>query len=401
MKLLFITPTLPHSRVYSGSIVIHHRMRLLAERGYKLGLATFLKPEDKPFLDEVRAFAPDLETRPVPPPLSFPRILLSHTVGSVPWPFARYNDPAMAACVGAMVARGRYDAAIAEFTAMGQFLYRNPFLPAVRRIVSVHGCAANALRKSLHVAPVSLARLGKQLALPRLEQWEMALYRSADLVLTLTETERQELLALEPNIRTAVSPYGVDVERFRPLPGGDEAREEAICFTGFFRDEPNCDAVLWFVQEVWPALRKRFPKLIFYVIGSSPPPAITELGRRRMGIVVTGEVDDMAPYLARCLLYVCPLRIGVGFSGKILQAMSAGLPVVATSLAAQGFPVEPGHNIMLADTPSLMIANISLLLTDRILRAKIADRAREMVIARFSWPRCVDTLEAALREVVS
>ncbi len=401
MKLLFITPTLPHSRVFSGSIVIHHRMRLLAQRGYTLGLATFLKPGDESFLDEVRAFAPEIETRPFPPPPSPQRNLRCQVFGPVPWPLCRFYDPQMSACIGEMIARSRYDAAIAEFTAMGQYLFENPYLPAVRRVISVHGCVATALRKSIQVAPYSLPSLWKRLALSRIEPWEMALYRSADLVLTLTEEERQELLAGEPNVRTAVSPYGVDVDRFRPLPGGDEAREEAICFTGFFRDEPNCDAVLWFVEKVWFPLRKRFPKLKFYVIGSSPPPSIVEWGKRNLGIIVTGEVNDMAPYLARCLIYVCPLRIGVGFSGKILQAMSAGLPVVATSRSAQGFPVEPGHNIMLADTPHLMIENISLLLADRVLRAKIADRAREMIVTRFNWPRCVDTLESALREVLT
>ena len=94
------------------------------------------------------------------------------------------------------------------------------------------------------------------------------------------------------------------------------------------------------------------------------------------------------------------MRMGTGFRGKILQAMAAGLPVVATSRAAEGFPVEPGHNILLADTEHVMVECISLLLTDRVLRRRLADRARAMVVQRFTWSRCVDTLEAAIRDVV-
>ena len=92
--------------------------------------------------------------------------------------------------------------------------------------------------------------------------------------------------------------------------------------------------------------------------------------------------------------------MGTGFRGKILQAMAAGLPVVATTLSTEGLPLEPGYNILLADTPHIMLENISLLLTDRVLRKRLAERAMAMVTQRFNWAHCVDTLENAVREVV-
>ncbi len=399
MKVLFITRTLPHSRVYSGSIVIHHRIRLLTERGYDVGLASFCSPEESDGLAEMRGLVTELETRPPPPPLPFHRKLFAHLFGPIPFPLCQMSDPHMKELVGRMVNRSHYDVAIAEFTDMGQYLYGNVHLPAVRRIISVHSCATLAYQKAVQVDPRSTASLSKRLVLPRLRRHEMALYRSADMVLTLTENERQDILKLDPNIRIAVSPYGVDTERFRPPHEGEPGREESIVFTAYYKDEPNRDAVLWFAHAVWPRLRRLYPALKFYVVGSSPPQEIQDLARRDPGIIVTGEVADVAPYLARSRLYVCPMRMGTGFRGKILQAMAAGLPVVATSRSAEGLPLEPGYNIMLADTPHIMQENIALLLTDRMLCKRLSDRALAMVTQRFNWPHCVDTLENAIREV--
>jgi glycosyltransferase involved in cell wall biosynthesis len=400
MKVLFITRALPHSHVYSGLIVIHHRIRLLAERGYQVGVASFCDPGETAGMEEMRGLVAELETLPTPQPLPAARKILAHFFGPAPSPLSQMSDPRMSELVGRMVNRSHYDVAIAEFTGMGQYLFWNVNLPAVRRIVSVHSCASSAFQKAVQIEPRSAASLWKRLALPRLKRYEMALYRSADMVLTLTEDERQDILKMDPNIRIEVSPYGVDTHRFSP-PSEDEAgREESIVFTAYYKDEPNLDAVLWFSHTVWPKLRRLYPALKFYVVGSSPPPEIQDLARRDPGIIVTGEVADVAPYLARSRIYVCPMRMGTGFRGKLLQAMAAGLPVVATTRSAEGLPLEPGSNILLADTPHVMLENISLLLTDRALRKRISDRAMETVRQRFTWSHCVDTLENAIREVV-
>jgi glycosyltransferase involved in cell wall biosynthesis len=401
MKVLFVTRALPHSRVYSGLIVIHHRIRLLAERGYQVGLASFCEPEETAGMEEMRGLVTELETLPPPPPMAPHRKLTAHLFGPVPSPLCQVSDPRMRELVGRMVARSHYDVVIAEFTGMGQYLFWNIHLPAVRRIVSVHSCAALAFQKAVQVNPWSAASIWKRLALTRLRNYEMALYRSADMVLTLTEDERQAILKMNPNIRIEVSPYGVDTARFHPLADGEAGREESIVFTGIYKDEPNLDAVLWFAHTVWPKLRRLHPALKFYIVGSNPPSEIQDLARRDPGIVVTGEVADVAPYLSRSRLYVCPMRISTGFCGKILQAMASGLPVVATTRSAEGLPLEPGYNILLADTPHIMLENISLLLTDRVLRKRLADRALAMVTQRFNWSHCVDTLENAIHEVVT
>jgi glycosyltransferase involved in cell wall biosynthesis len=297
-----------------------------------------------------------------------------------------------------MVERSHYDVAVAEFTVMGQYLYRNPFLPAVRRVISCHSCLTTSTAKAAQLAPRRWGSLRKRLLLPRLRRYEFALYRSADLVLTLTAEEKLDLLRYEPDLRIGVVPYGVDVDHFRPKRGTGEG--PSLVFTGYYRQEDNRDAVGWFARSVWPVLRDRWPALTWYVVGSGPTREIAELGRRDPRIVVTGEVEDVAPYLARARVYVCPMRLGTGFRGKILQAMAAGVPVVATTLAAEGIPAQTGESMLLADTAHTQIEAINLLLGEPSLRRRIASKARELAVSRFAWSRCVDLLEQELHQVV-
>lgn len=396
MRVLFITATLPHARVYSGSIIVHQRIKLLAERGYQVGLASFVEPAAVGLVQELRPMLCELEVLPVPPPMSKLRAGLAAVAGAVPPPVCFYTDPAMARLVGRMVEQSHYDVAIAEFTAMGQYLFRNVHLPAVRRIISVHSCVTCAYQKALQMDSWSKSAIRRRIILHGLRHYEFEMYRSADLLLTVTNEERQEILRHEPDLRIAAIPYGVDTERFRP--GPDQGSEESLVFTGYYRDEPNLDAVLWFCRSVWPTIRARHPALKFYVVGAGAPRDLYDLARRDPHIIVTGEVPDVAPYLSRSRIFVCPTRMGAGFQGKILQAMAAGVPVVATSRSAEGIPADPGNNIMLADTPHIMAENISLLLDDEELRQRLSEQARLLVERRFAWSRCVDLLEAAIRE---
>ena len=208
-----------------------------------------------------------------------------------------------------------------------------------------------------------------------------------------------ELHHYAPDLRISISPYGVDTVHFSP--NTQVPKEDCIVFTGFFGHAANQDAVSWFVREVWSTLAWRHPQLRFYVVGREPSREMHEMARKDPRIVVTGEVPEIAEYLSKAKIYVCPVRMGKGLRGKILQAMSSGVPVVSTSAGAEGITARSGRDIFLADTPHAMVENISLLLDDKVLRRFIGWNARRLVVSRYSWPHCVDLLEQVLDTVVS
>ena len=399
MRILFLSEVVPHARVVSGAVNVNRRICLLAARGHEVGLAAFIRPSEVEFIPELRPALYEMELLPAPPERQWLRRAIVFGLRGVPGPFAEVRDRAMQQLVGRMIDRSHYDVVVAEFTGMGQYLHRNPYLPPVRRVISVHTCLTTALRRTIQLNPWSWASLRARLRLAAIERYEFAVYRSADQLLALSGEERVDLQRYAPDLRVSVVPYGVDTDHFRPRP--DVPPEECLVYTGYFRQFDNRDAVFWFLREVWPRLRERWPALKFYIVGQAPPPEFYDAVRRDERIVVTGGVPDVADYLARARVYICPMRMGSGFRGKILQAMAAGVPVVATTMAAAGIPAQSGANMMLADTPDTMVRAINLLLEDAYLRQGIADRARDVTVERFAWPHCVDLLERVLTGLVT
>ncbi|MFH0908060.1 MAG: glycosyltransferase [bacterium] len=399
MRILFITARLPHARVSSGHVIVWQRVRRLVERGHEIGLVTFEGYDSAARAGEVRPMLKELEIVPQPKPHSFGQGAVDFAFSSIPSYFYNFRSEEMMERVGDMVERSRYHIAIAEFSAMGQYLYCNPYLPAVRKIISCHYSVATSYGKVAKLMKYSARGIRSRMSLGGLLRFEVDMYRNVDRVLVLTAQERFALLRHAPSLRISVIPCGVDTTFFQP--GADAPAEERILFTGHYETDANRDAVLWFASHVWPTLKARRPNLTFYVVGPGVVPEIRELAKRDSSIIVTGEVDDLRPYLQQAKVFVCPVRLGSGLRVKLLDAMAAGVPVVSTTLGAEGIPLHTGENCLLADKPSIIADNIDLLLSDEDLRRSIARQARTLVQDRFSWERGIDMIEDVFGEVMA
>ena len=399
MKILFLSSVLPHHRVISGFYIVHQRIKHLAERGYEIGLASFIRDDNEQWMPRLRPMVSELEVLPVPPPRPVARRVANAIMPRMPPDYLYLYTDEMRRLVGNMVQRSHYDVVIAEFTVMGQFLRNNPYLPAVKRIVSCHSCYTTMLTNEINLNRWTPTHLWQELVLPRLRTYEFDIYRSADHVLTLTPEERYNLISYRPDLHISVVPSGVDVSRFTPCDKGES--ENILLFTGYFHHEANRDAAIWFAQSVWPKLKERYADLRLYYVGRDPTPAMKLLSKRDPAIVVTGEVPDLQPYLEKARIFVNPVRLGSGLRGKIFQAMAAGIPVVSTTLGAEGIAAHTGHDIMLADDAGVMVQQIDLLLSEPELRKRIACNARELIDSRYTWEQSIDSLENVLHSVVN
>lgn len=399
MRILFLSPRLPHDRAIGGLAIVYRRIRKLSERGHRIHLACFLHEEDEPHLESVQSCVEEIETLPPPPPpVSRTGRIVRSLFGGIPPPFTDWFAPAMQRRAGNIVERSNCDVALSEFSEMGPYLYKNPFLPAVRRIISCHKCATIVTRRKLSVKGYALATWRERLGFEALQRYEFDMYRNVDHMLVLTDQERNELLSYSLNVPLSVVPSGVDINFYRA-----EQREPAdppsLLFTGNYSDPPNREAVTWFVKKVWPGLRAAFSDLRFYVVGPEPSPEMIEFGRRDDHIVITGRLEDIRPYLARASIFVCPIRTGSGLQGKVLEAMSCKVPVVSTSAGVEGLPAQNGDNCLIADHENIMRENIALLLRDSALSDRLADNAYALA-GRYSWDRSIQLLEDVLENVV-
>ena len=239
------------------------------------------------------------------------------------------------------LAQNRYDAAFLEFyhVAAKYIPYLRASQPGIKIIVD---------SVDVHFArEQSGAALGAEDAalVARTKARELAAYRAADAVVVITNLDTDVLtregamppLYLLPNIMST---------RARPA----LRREHECLFIGGFMHPPNLDGLRWFCREVWPLVRARVSDARLTIIGSNAPPEVDELAQAG-GITALGFVRDTAPNLDRALVSVAPLRYGAGMKGKVTEAMAWGLPVVSTTVGAQGLDITDGREMRVADRP--------------------------------------------------
>jgi GT2 family glycosyltransferase len=222
---------------------------------------------------------------------------------------------------------------------------------------------------------------------------ELALIGEADATLVVSEFER-ELLAREvPDARVAVvsNIHGVHG------PGRPFEQREGLVFVGGFQHPPNLDAAEWLIDDILPRVRERLPDVELHLIGSKMPEPLRQ--RRAPGLTVHGFVADLEPFMTGCRVSVAPLRYGAGVKGKVNQAMSHGLPVVATSCAAEGMYTEHGRDVLVADDAAGFAEAVVRLYCDRDLWQALADNGRVNVETHFSVAAARRALEAVLDDL--
>jgi polysaccharide biosynthesis protein PslH len=161
-------------------------------------------------------------------------------------------------------------------------------------------------------------------------------------------------------------------------------KDFSIAFSGNLEYAPNQQAVRFFAGAIWPVMRERHPGLLWRIVGKNPR-AITALLPDDARIECTGPVEDAVATLARSQIAVVPVLAGSGTRVKILEAWAAQLPVVATTLGAEGLDAEPGKNLLLADTSADFAASISQLLASPELSERLALAGRGLYEERYTW----------------
>jgi glycosyltransferase involved in cell wall biosynthesis len=221
---------------------------------------------------------------------------------------------------------------------------------------------------------------------------ELAMVERADVTLVVSGEERDILANESPHSRVELVSNIHDVAgRAAPF----ESRS-GLLFVGGFGHPPNEDAVRWFATHVLPKVRERDPSIIFHVVGD-----IDETTRRSIeceGMTVHGRVEDLTPLLAGTRISVAPLRFGAGVKGKVNQAMSHGLPVVVTKLAAEGMYLQDGVDALIEDEAAGMVEAIDHAYHDEALWLRLSDAGLENVRCHFSIERAREGLDRALNE---
>jgi glycosyltransferase involved in cell wall biosynthesis len=207
----------------------------------------------------------------------------------------------------------------------------------------------------------------------------------ADCTITVTEEDAHHLQQELPQLNYAVIP---NVHLLQPLPEKTFEERDGLVFIGNYNHQPNEDAIYFFVENVLPKIHAQLPDVCLYVIGSNMKEPMKTLANERVKMV--GWVDKVAPEFAQRRVFVSYLRYGAGMKGKLGQALSLGLPVVTTTIGAEGMGLIAGETALIADDPEKFAEEVCRLYTDKVLWERLSQQGRDYIEQHFG--------ETAVRE---
>jgi len=262
---------------------------------------------------------------------------------------------------------------------MAQFV---GFDRSYKTVLDQHNVECLILKRMAKTAESAVMRQYARLEWPKLMRYELDVCRRSDLIITVSEEDKAELQAMDSSLRNIHAvPIGIDVNAIPIVERSHNTRN--LLFLGAMHWPPNIDCVLWFYREILPLIKAEIPDCTFTVAGQRAPKSVTNLASDS-SVRVIGYVSDQVAVAKDCSVFVVPLRSGSGVRVKILNAMAMGLPIVSTSIGAEGIDVEHGKHLLIADTPEEFAKAVVSVLRDSSLADILGQNARQLVCERYS-----------------
>ncbi|HVR75160.1 MAG TPA: TIGR03087 family PEP-CTERM/XrtA system glycosyltransferase [Planctomycetota bacterium] len=392
MNILYIAQRVPYPPNRGDKIASYNAIRYLARKHSVCVAAIAGTYDELEHAHELgkQGFEVDVALRrPLSANLGAFRALFS----GIPLSVAYYRSPVLAQMIARRASKVRFDVVVTFSSSMGQYTEELPGVPIIADFVDMDSRKWQ-LYSSYSRWPRSWIYSTEE---RRLLEYERHLARRASCTLVRTELEREDCMRLIPGARFEVLSNGVDLDFFKPA--GPKTPSSNMVFTGVMDYFPNVQAVMYFANEVLPLIQEEVPDASFTIVGTRPTCKVLALGRRP-GIVVTGQVPDVRPYIRLAAVAVAPLLLARGIQNKVLEAMAMETPVVTTRAAFRGVDAPVGDGVVPADNPRAFADRVLELLKDPALAAEIGRRGRLLVERRYVWDEQLARLESILNEVV-
>lgn len=263
--------------------------------------------------------------------------------------------------------------------------------PHARLVLDAHNVEAEIIERLADSAP-RWQRKGLLWQAGRIRELERELARNLDLVLTCSEKDAQAFREMGAR-RVRVVPNAIP-----PLSAPLVAHRRDVVFVGSLDWRPNADAALLLAREIWPRCKALLPGARLVIVGRNPPLQIQALASH--DIRVEGSVPSVQPFLDSAFATAIPLRAGSGTRIKILEAWAAGVPVIASRVAAEGLPYTDGEDLLLAEEPGEFARALVRLWRDRALAEELA-RAGHKTVEPFTTDKIARELARDYLELLN
>jgi glycosyltransferase involved in cell wall biosynthesis len=285
--------------------------------------------------------------------------------------------------------------AMAPYAVAARKDYETADTPAI--VLDQHNAVFNVVRRLADHEDRVLWRRLLTWEAGKLARYEASICADFDHIVWVADHDRAALAGLPPQaggperegasspreVPSTVIPISVDPTVEAPVPRSREGRR--VIFLGGLNWPPNERGILHFIERAWPGIRKAAPDACLTIIGRNPPRWLINWSRNRPDLDVPGYVLDLTPYLRDAAVFVVPLDAGGGMRVKILSAWCWGVPVVSTSIGAEGLRAHHGENLIIADTADMLSSCVIELLQNPAHGEQLVKAGRETVEKNYNW----------------
>ncbi|MGM0588476.1 MAG: glycosyltransferase family 4 protein [Bacteroidota bacterium] len=377
MKVLHLFPYLPTPPTFGGALRVYHILKHLV-RHHDVTVAGFQEYGDR---DAFEQSFPELKGKShliYRRRVKFRRMmqLYSYLTPNSYW----YNwaqSPQLHKTVQELLDKEDFDFVIGEFASMGHFDLETDAI----RILDAHNVEYDNFRRMSKLNWSAFRKRFYEREYTKSYREEVAAFQRHDAIFATSQRDADLIGKDVPDIPRFVIPNGVDTQYFSK--NGTVEEPYSIVFTGTMRYVPNYDGMIYFLNEIFPEIKRQVPQAKIYIVGNNPPPVLQKYASD--SVIITGFVDDVRPYIDRASVYVVPLNMGSGTRLKVVEALSMRKPVVSTSIGCEGIDVVDGEHIIIRDDSQEFAEAVIQLFTDHSSREKLIEQGYDLVTRTYDW----------------
>ncbi len=393
MKILYICHRFPYPPKRGGKIRPFNMIKYLSEQGHQVWVASLARSQQE--FDEcagITAYCHRYTIGLVNDAIQWARMIM-YLLTPTPSSLAFFYSKSLKKQIDDWIKEENFDFIFVHCSSVAQYVDHVEHIPKILDYGDMDSQKWLTYR-SFKPFPFSW---GYWLEGIKMQFSEKNLARKFDLATCTTKAELATLDSYGTTIKTDWFPNGVDTDFFQP--DNTAYEPHSISFIGRMDYFPNQQCMLEFCHETWPLIQEKIPDAKLYIVGADPSKQIRALENIN-GVIVTGSVKDVRPFILKTAAMVAPLKIARGTQNKILEAMAMGVPVVSSSLAAGGIDAIPGEHFLTADSPSEYASKLINLMESEPFRTKYAVAGRERMLSHHAWHKSMEKMESLIQDCV-
>ena len=393
MNILMLSATFPYPPTRGGtSVRTFNLLKYLKQQGHTISLGT-LRTADvtdteieslKDWVDELGIFPRPSGKGQAAGQLGKIRRMVDFALTGTPPSVAGTHSHLMQDWVNERIASGKFDAVTCEHCVNEAYVPENIQRHIPVSVVNIHSSVYATCAQQL-VARTAEKPWRDRINLPLLKRYEYRYCQKFSHLVVTTDEDKQQIQAISGKENVHAIPNGVDLSLFPPRP--HDPGGHSLVFIGAMDNLPNVDAVTFLANDIFSQVRQVYLDATLSLVGARPSAKIKALGEQP-NIIVTGKVPEMRPYLHESTICVIPMRTGYGIKNKTLEAMAAGIPVVASDRGLENLTVD-GPSIPLralrANTADEYTKAIHRLFESAALRQQLSENGRAFIEQEYTW----------------